>query len=408
MSINNPQLETSPRWSNTVKLVVALTIVAILVALFIRFRNIIGPLMLCGIISYLIHPLAIRITAWLKWKWSVVVSLIFLIILIVLLGLATWGGLALITQIQNFIAFLDKTITTLPETISQLSHEVVYIGPFELDFSQYDISQLLNPVLGSVEPILNRLGSLVASIAGGAAEIIGWLAFIILVSYFVLLESKGLSSRLFNLEIPGYASDIRKMGTELGKIWNGFLRGQMLIILITIVIYSILMSILGIRFALGLALLAGLARFVPYVGPAVAWTTLGLVAYFQVSNHFGMTPIAFALLCVGIAWFTDVILDNLVATPLLAQTLKIHPAAVLVMAIIGANLFGFVGVILASPVVASIKLFWVYTLRKLFDSDPWEGLAYEEIPSPPGQNFERFSQSAKQFFINLKQQFKRK
>ena len=179
------------------------------------------------------------------------------------------------------------------------------------------------------------------------------------------------------------------MGKELGKIWDGFLRGQMLIILITIVVYSILLSILGIRFALGLALLAGLARFVPYAGPAIAWTTLGLVGFFQDSNYFGLSPIVYALMCVGIAWFTDLILDNLVATPMLAQTLKIHPAAVLVMAIIGANLFGFVGVILASPVVASIKLFLVYAMRKLFDMDPWEEIYQEETPNLPNPLMEK-------------------
>ncbi len=389
MSESSQPVNTSPRWSSTVKLVVALTFAAILVALFIRFRNIIGPLMLCGIISYLLHPLAMRITHRLKWKWSLVVSLIFLLILIAILGLATWGGLALITQIQNFITFLEKTITTLPETLSTFYQQKISIGPFVLDLSQYDISQLVNTALGSVQPIITSLGTLVTRFAGGAAEVIGWLAFIILVSYFVLLESKGLSTRLFNIEIPGYASDIRRMGKELGKIWDGFLRGQMLIILITIVVYSILLSILGIRFALGLALLAGLARFVPYAGPAIAWTTLGLVGFFQDSNYFGLSPIVYALMCVGIAWFTDLILDNLVATPMLAQTLKIHPAAVLVMAIIGANLFGFVGVILASPVVASIKLFLVYAMRKLFDMDPWEEIYQEETPNLPNPLMEK-------------------
>lgn len=408
MSLNDQQVDTSPRWSSTVKLVVALAITAIFVALFMRFRNIVGPLILIGIVSYLLHPLAIRIYNRLKWKWSLVVSLMFLIIVIILIGLMTWGGLALITQVQNFIAFLQKTITTLPETISNFYQQKVMIGEYQIDLSQYDISQLFNPVFSSVEPILKSLGTLVTRLASGAAEVVGWLAFILLVSYFVLLESKGISSRLFNIEIPGYTSDIRRMGNELGKIWNGFLRGQILVIIITIIIYTILLSILGVRFAFGLAILAGIARFVPYVGPAVAWTTLGLVTFFQPSNYLSLTPLVFALVCVGIAWVTDVILDNLVATPLLAQTLNIHPAAVLVMAIIGANLIGFLGIILASPVVASIKLFWVYTIRKLFDMDPWEGLHPDQTTPNNHVIVEKLLSFFRNVFARLKLLFKRK
>jgi predicted PurR-regulated permease PerM len=296
-----------------------------------------------------------------------------------LVGLLTWGGFTIVTQMTSFIQFLQRVISTLPETINTLSQQSFVILGFTFNLAQYDINQLINPLLGSVEPILTSLGGMVAKFAGGAAEVIGWIAFLLLVSYFILYETRGKSGRLINFDLPGYANDINLMGTELGKIWNAFLRGQILIVLITIVVYSILLSILGLRFAFGLAILAGLARFVPYVGPAVAWTTLGLVAYFQQANYFNLSPIVYALMCVGIAWFADAILDNFVATRILARTLKIHPAAVLVMAFIGANLIGLVGVVLASPVMASVKLFSRYLVRKLFDQDPWEGLDRIEV-----------------------------
>ena len=368
------QNDSSPRWGMAMKLVVALTIVTILVALVIRFRTIIGPLLLSVILSYLLYPIATWMVNRLKMKWSLAVSLLFFLILLLLVGLLTWSGFTIVTQMTSFIQFLQRVISTLPETINTLSQQSFVILGFTFNLAQYDINQLINPLLGSVEPILTSLGGMVAKFASGAAEVIGWIAFLLLVSYFILYETRGKSGRLINFDLPGYATDIKLMGTELGKIWNAFLRGQILIVLITIFVYSILLSILGLRFAFGLAILAGLARFVPYVGPAVAWTTLGLVAYFQQANYFNLSPIVYALLSVGIALFADAILDNFVATRILARTLKIHPAAVLVMAFIGANLIGLVGVVLASPVMASVKLFSRYLVRKLFDQDPWEGL----------------------------------
>jgi len=122
-----------------------------------------------------------------------------------------------------------------------------------------------------------------------------------------------------------------------------------------------------------LALLAGVARFVPYVGPFVAWTTYALVSLFQ-TNYFGVQPFTFALIVVGVAWVTDVLMDNFVSPRVMSNALKVHPAAVLVMVFITGSLFGFVGVMLSAPLLASMQLISTYVFRKLMDQDPWEGL----------------------------------
>jgi predicted PurR-regulated permease PerM len=197
------------------------------------------------------------------------------------------------------------------------------------------------------------------------------------------------------------------MSVELGRIWNAFLRGQFLIIIITILVYSAVLTVLGVRYALGLALLAGFARFIPYVGPAIAWTTFGLVSYFQVTHPFGINPLLYTIIVVGTSLLMDALLDNLVATRILARALKIHPAAVLVAALILANLIGLVGVVLASPVVATLKLFLRYTVRKLFDQDPWAGFEEEEAPAPPSKITLWFDQ-AWNILVNRIKQFTHK
>ncbi len=172
------------------------------------------------------------------------------------------------------------------------------------------------------------------------------------------------------------------MSAELGRIWNAFVRGQFLIIMLTFSYIRFCYPFWVFDIHLGLALLAGFARFVPYVGPGIAWTTFGLVSYFQSSHPFGINPLIYTIIVIGVSLLTDILLDNLVATRILARALKIHPAAVLVAALILANLIGFIGIVLASPVVATLKLFLRYTVRKLFDLDPWEGLEEEETPGP--------------------------
>jgi predicted PurR-regulated permease PerM len=256
----------------------------------------------------------------------------------------------------------------------------IQIGPFMFDLSLLDVNNLTEQILNAIQPILSKAGSSVVSVASGAASLIGWLFFILIISYFILAESGGI--RLISLSIPGHAGDVRRLGMQLGQIWNAFLRGQVIIVLITIVTYTVILGVLGVKFFFGLALLAGLARFVPYVGPFIAWTTYGLVAYFQGSTIFGISPFVYAGIVVGLAWVTDLFMDNYVTPLLMSNALKVHPAAVMVSALVALNLLGVVGVVLAAPVLATVQLLLNYIFAKLFDRNPWEGIQTISPPSP--------------------------
>jgi len=229
---------------------------------------------------------------------------------------------------------------------------------------------------------LGQMGSLLSSLAGSAASFFGWMLFVLLVSFFVLAESGGLREGILKVDLPGYSEDLRRLGKELGRIWNAFLRGQIIIFLITVTVYFIVLSLLGVRYAIGLALGAGLARFVPYVGPAVNWTALALVTFFQPFKPFGMEPIYYTLLVFVIAFLIDQVFDNILSPRIMADTLRVHPAAVLVAAIIAASLLGVLGVVIAAPMLATLQLFSQYTLRKMFDLDPWPQQK-EHPPSMP-------------------------
>ncbi len=270
-------------------------------------------------------------------------------------------------------------LTDLPGFFESLSTKPLVIGPFTFDLSKLDLGNLWTQLQGVVSPILSELGGLIGSLASSIGSTLTWLLFILLISYFMLSESAGVRRNLFRIQVPAYQEDISKLGNQLSHIWNAFLRGQLLIFAITVAYYSILLSILGVRYFLLLAILAGLARFVPYIGPFVAWTTYGLVALFQV-NYFGMAAFPYALLVVGCAWVSDLIMDNFVVPRVMSNALEVHPAAVLVMVIISASLFGLVGVLLAAPVLASLKLIITYVIRKLMDADPWEDL---KVITPP-------------------------
>jgi predicted PurR-regulated permease PerM len=373
-------MEQVQRWGNTTKLFVSLMIFAIIAWLLIRFQYFVGPLVMAVLLAYLFYPLANWVRKVTHISWRVTVSIIFLLLILILLGLTTLGGIALIEQSQSLIGFLQGALRDLPDFINTISSKTYEIGPFAFKLNLADFNTISQTFLGVVQPLLSRTGAILGSLATGTASFIGWISFILLVAYFILAESGGYSGQLIRLSIPGYNEDLRKFSTYLSGIWNSFLRGQLTIILITILVYMVLLGILGLRFFLGLAFLAGLARFVPYVGPVVAWTTYGLVAFFQGATLFGLAPIWYVVLVVGSAWLMDFFLDNFVGARLMGSALKIHPAIVMVSALIGANILGLAGVVLAGPVVASLKLLFGYVFNRLIDRDPWEVLKANPPP----------------------------
>ena len=369
----SPPLSTnSPKWGSTVKLIVGLTLTGLIFLLIIYFRSIIGPLLLAFILTYLLHPLAVKLMKVTKLPWRPAVNLIFLVVLILLVGLSTATGVVVVQQIQSLIRIMQNFLSDLPQTLDTLSKQSYALGPFQLDFSQYlDLNTLSDQLIQGIQLLIGRAGSLVSTFATGAASTIGWTLFVLLIAYFTLADAGQVPDAVKYIKIPGYDYDIRRLSRELGSIWNAFLRGQIVIVTMVIFAYSILLSVMGLRYALGIALLAGLARFVPIVGPWTTGLVTFLVAVFQPHNYYGLSPLAYALLVIGLSFILDQIFDNLVSPRIMGDTLGINPAAVLVVAILAANLIGIVGLVLAAPVLATFKLAGQYMIRKLFDLDPW-------------------------------------
>lgn len=305
----------------------------------------------------------------------------YLLLLLLLLGLLTLGGLGLVNQVSSLVAVIQQNLSSLPKIIQDLSGRVYQFGPFQLDLSHLDLSTVSTQLLGILQTALGRTGTLLSTVAGGAAQFLGWGLFVMIISYFVLSESGGLRGRAQWVDVPGYSDDVRRLTAELSRIWNAFLRGQIIIFILTALIYMVVLGVFGVRYAIGIAFMAGLSKFLPYVGPFITWTTLALVAYFQNATVFGLTPLGYAVMLVALGILIDQVFDNIVSPRIIGQALRVHPAAVLVAAIISANLLGLLGVVLAAPMLATVLLVWRYTLRKMLDLDPWP--AGDSLPPPP-------------------------
>ncbi|MFU8827011.1 MAG: AI-2E family transporter [Brevefilum sp.] len=374
---NQPE-QTSPKWGWTTKLVVGIALVAIFLLLLVRFQGFLGPLITAMLLAYLINPVANFMTNKLKIPWRISVTVIYLLLVLIILGLMTWGGFALVEQIQNLIRFIEKNIFQLPDLVADITEQTYHIGPFSFSPSVINWDEITNEIVRAIQPTIGRIGTLVGSIAAGAVSIITWTVLIVLISYFLLAESETFPSQSFETMDTDYSQDFLRIGDELNRIWSAFIRGELVVVVIAYVIYTVMLGVLGVQFFAGLAAIAAIGQLIPYVGAWATWVSFGLVALFQTNVPFDIPSGIYLIIVLGVSMVVNNIIDNIIRTKVMASGLKVHPSLVLIGAIIGVQLFGFIGIVIAAPLMASFKLFLTYVIRKLNDQDPFADLETQE------------------------------
>ncbi len=362
----------SPRWGGTVKALVALTGLVLVAALLVRFQGIVPLLVLAGIISYLSLPFVRALHHRARLSWPASTNIIFVYWLALLIVAFTAAGVAVVQQVQALLLALQGVLEGVPTQLEALSRQSFVLGPWTFTPTTTEIIPLVERALGAIEPAFGRASSLVASAAGHALESLASLVFVLAVSYFLTLDSDRIRSRWGGIVIPRYEYDLGRLRQALTHIWHAFLRGQLLIVLIMGILMALLMALLGVRFAVGLGVLMGLAKFVPIVGPFTAGAAAAMVAVFQTSNPFGVTPLAFALIVIACTTLLDQLVDYLLVPRVLGTQLNLHPVLVLIGAIVGATLAGVIGLLLSAPATATLLLLIRYAFRKLVDLSPWD------------------------------------
>ena len=240
-----PTPKNSPKWSSNTKLIVGFTLVAFIAILVVQFRTFIGPLILSFVLAVLLQPLAALLNTKLKIPWRLSVGIVFFVLIIVAAGIFTLAGFAIVQQLQSLIQTIERFFSTLPQLVVNLATRAYTLGPFTLDLARFDLTSITNQILSSAQSVLGQVGGLVSTIATGTINTIGRAAFILIIAYFLMSEGGQVRENILKVDVPGYEEEIRQLIQALTRIWDVYLRSQILIILFDIVAYYLLMTILG-------------------------------------------------------------------------------------------------------------------------------------------------------------------
>ncbi len=362
----------SPPWSVATKALVGFAVMAIIAGFLIRFSYVVPLLILAVILTFIVLPLIQFLVLRLRLPWALASNLVMLLLVAVIAGLSTATGVAVVQQFQGLLLIIQRFLLDLPEELARLSATSLVFGPWVFDLSQFDLQLLGEQLLATIQPLLGELSGLITQLASGALESLGRIVFILAITYFLTFDYRRIRSAIKGITIPGYTVDLQRLRVALIRIWQAFLRGQLLIVLMMSVLTYAMMTILGVRYAIGLGILGGLAKFIPIVGPTTAGLIAALVAIFQPGNWLGLTPFGHGVLVILCVIVLDNGVDYLIIPRIFGATLKLHPVVVLIGLLIGATLAGVLGLLLSAPTIASVFLLGRYTYRKMFDLPPWD------------------------------------
>jgi len=363
-----------PRWSSQTKIIVALLILAVLIFLGFRFQTVLAPIVLSVILAFVLVPLVNRIQQQLNFARGLAILLVYLLLLAIL-GLILWLVIPLILrELKGFTVDLQQMVA---QTKIFFEEEIAVGG---LNINGPDIYA---QIISSIQEIAASLVGKTITAITKVAELVIWFVFILIVAFYFIKDNQAIIRWLEDLAPAVYRPDVARIRSELNIIWSAFFRSQLLLSLLVAVIISSIGLLIGIPFALLMGIIAGLLEFMPSLGHAIWLILASSMALFLGSTWMPIPNWAFLLVVLAChIIFTQFDLNYLIPR-LIGRSVKLPPVVVILGIVAGAALAGVMGVVLAAPTIASLRVLGRYVYARLADQDPFpEQHAYKTLPPP--------------------------
>ncbi len=366
------------RWGTTTKRTVAMIILVLLALAIYRFRDILPPLVIALLLAFILNPIVGFLTNRFHFSRGLATGLVFLILIVGMLGVVA-APVTVVPAIQRAVTSVQVDFMRVIDDTGAFLNRPLEIRGYSLDLSEVfaEISAMLRAFVKSVAQ-----GTLdvVFDLASGAF----WLLIILMVAFYLVKDADRFIGQLDNLAPPGYRDDFVCLRRQITDVWNAFLRGQLLLGGAMIVITTVACTAIGLPYAAVMGLIAGVMEFVPNVGPIIALIPAALVALFQGSSFLPLSNLWFAALVVGLYIVIQQVEGNLLVPRILGHSLNLHPLVVLIGIIGGGSLAGILGMLLAAPVLATVRVVGNYIFCRLYDRDPFAAPEEEAQPPHPG------------------------
>lgn len=330
-----------------------LVLVLLLLALAWALRaagDVLLPFLVAGFLAVILEPLTLRICKWGAPRTLAALASTLLAVLVIA------GPIVAVTPIviiegRDLISRLPTLIENALEATDQLA---VAMGLDLPDLTLQGLSGENNPA--------QAIGSRIAgSVTGALSGLL--LTFLTPVALFFFLKDwPGIEKTIASLPPRRYSDELRRIVREINVQLSRYVRGQSLVILVQAIYHAAALAVIGLNYSVAIGILTGLSAIVPVVGNLIMFSLAMLVA---ISQFDSIWPILAVIAVYGVAQVLETVW---LAPRLVGGQLKLHPLWIMAGLLIGGALFGFLGALLALPMVAVSSVVAKHALKTWRDS----------------------------------------
>lgn len=319
------------------------------------------PFVLGGAVAYFLDPIADRLERMgLGRVWATVIItllalLVFLVVVLSVIPTLIEQSVALVNTapalLHDLQAFLTERFPSLTDETSTARQSLAAIG----------------------ERIQELGGAFLTGALSGAMSFINVLILVVVVpvvAFYMLLDWDRMIATLDAMLPRDHAPVIRQLAGEIDRTLASFVRGQATVCLILGTYYAVALMLIGLNFGLVVGFIAGLITFIPYVGALVGGALaigLGLFQFWGEWWHLGGVALVFVL--------GQMIEGNVLTPNLVGGSVGLHPVWLLFALAAFGGLFGFVGMLVAVPVAASLGVIARFLLARYKEGRLYKGVA---------------------------------
>ncbi len=361
------------RWDVGTKRLVG-TVVFVLLALIVyRFRAVLPPLILAFLLAFILDPVVDFLEQRARIPRTGATALVFL----VLIAAAVTAPVIAVPPIVRAVNSLNLDFVRIAAQLDRF-----FSQPIQVLQWQIDLRDVYREFQQGIRQFLTAVATGTVNFVVGFVSTLFWVIFILLSSFYLTRDADRILTWLDNLAPAPFREDFVRLRHEITKVWNAFLRGQLILGLFIAVITTAVNTAIGLPNAPALGLLAGVLEFIPNIGPTVAAIPAILIALFQGSYWLPLSNFWFAVLVAGVYILIQQVEANLLIPRIMGRGLNLHPLVVLVAVILGGSLAGVLGVLIAAPTVATLRVLAQYIYRRLTDQEPFPPAPAQPPPRP--------------------------
>lgn len=344
--------------------------------LMVIIETVAAPIILAGISYYLFNPIIdfLEKKGWHR-GWSI--GLLYIVIIGIIVLIFSF----VIPAVRDQIVSLVKTFPSYWNQITDKFNEFSQSSLFNQIKERIsgNMSDIMKTVSEKGTSVVNSAIDSIGNIVGTVTEVVLAIVTTPLVLFYLLKDGKKLPDFILKMLPVNGRAHTRQVFSEANHQISSYIRGQIIVSLCIGILLFIGYLIIGLPYALTLAIVAACTSIVPYLGPAIAITPAIIIS---------IVTSPWLLLKLIVVWVVVQLLEGKFISPqVMGKTLKVHPITILFVILVAGKLFGVLGVIFAVPGYAVLKVIvthvfiWFKRVSGLYGEQPES--EYEQIEENP-------------------------